>query len=151
MCTYCGCETFEVVGRFTAEHVEVINTAGLLRRAVHDGVPREQVVALVDLVRGLLDPHTRDEEVGLFAVLREDETFADHVEGLCAEHEQLDAQLNALRAGDHSVVDRLSADLREHIHKEENGLLPAAAVGLSAQDWERVDALTPAPRHRAHR
>ena len=148
MCTYCGCETFEVVGRFTAEHVEVINTAGLLRRAVHDGVPQEQVVALE---RSLLTDEVRAEEVGLFAVLREDETFADHVEGLCAEHEQLDAQLSALRAGDHSVVDRLSADLREHIHKEENGLFPAAAVGLSAQDWERVDALTPAPRHRAHR
>ena len=33
MCSYCGCESIEVIGRFMAEHVEIINASGTLRRA----------------------------------------------------------------------------------------------------------------------
>lgn len=37
MCSYCGCQSIEVVGRFTGEHEEIINAAGDLRRAVQAG------------------------------------------------------------------------------------------------------------------
>ena len=37
MCTYCGCESIEVIGRFMAEHTDIVNAAGVLRRAVASG------------------------------------------------------------------------------------------------------------------
>ena len=37
MCTYCGCESIEVIGRFMAEHTDIVNAAGVLRRAVAFG------------------------------------------------------------------------------------------------------------------
>ena len=34
MCSYCGCDSIEVIGRFMNEHVEIINATGDLRRAL---------------------------------------------------------------------------------------------------------------------
>lgn len=68
MCSYCGCYSITVVGRFMDEHVEIINANGDLRRAVKDrDVPR--VHSWAARVDELLDPHTRAEEAGLFAVI----------------------------------------------------------------------------------
>ena len=39
MCSYCGCESIEVIGRFMAEHEQIINATGDLRRAVAAGDP----------------------------------------------------------------------------------------------------------------
>ena len=143
MCSYCGCESIEVIGRFMAEHVEIINASGVLRRACErrDGAA---VVAAADDLGLLLDPHTGAEEVGLFAVLAEDEEFTEHVHRLCAEHIALDAALATIRAGDHGSDPAFDLALRHHIDREENGLFPAAAIAFAGMEWERVHALTPA-------
>lgn len=143
MCSYCGCESIEVIGRFMAEHVEIVNASGTLRRACEGGDP-EAVVTAADALGRLLDPHTGAEEVGLFAVLAEDEEFTEHVRGLCAEHTALDAALAAIRAGDHASYPAFDLALRHHIDREENGLFPAAAIAFAGMEWERVSALTPA-------
>ncbi len=147
MCTYCGCESIGVIGRFMAEHTDIINASGELRRACEGG-STPQVVAAVDRVEALLHPHTRDEETGLFAVLRRQEQFTDHIESLCSEHTTLDAQLEAIRrAGadvDPVLVDTFLHDLRHHIDREDNGLFPAAAIALDSPDWAEVDEVTPA-------
>ena len=147
MCTYCGCESIAVIGRFMAEHTEIVNAAGGLRRACEEGDP-SQVAAAADRVEELLHPHTRSEEVGLFAVMRRQEEFADHIDSLCAEHTTLDAQLAAIRAGtpvDLTLVDRFLHDLRHHIDREDNGLFPASAIALEGPDWKEVDDVTPPP------
>ncbi|WP_298885855.1 hemerythrin domain-containing protein [uncultured Serinicoccus sp.] len=131
-----------------AEHTEIINASGELRRAC-EGRSAPQVVAAVDRVEALLHPHTRDEETGLFAVLRRQEEFTEHIDSLCAEHTTLDAQLEAIRRAeadaDPVLVDTFLHDLRHHIDREDNGLFPAAAIALDSPDWAEVDEATPAP------
>ena len=143
MCSYCGCESIEVIGRFMAEHVEIVNASGVLRRAC-ERRDDDAVVAAADALARLLDPHTGAEEVGLFAVLAEDDEFTEHVQGLCAEHTALDTALAAIRAGDHDAYPAFDLSLRHHIDREENGLFPAAAIAFAGMEWERVSALTPA-------
>ena len=140
MCSYCGCRSISVIARFTAEHDEIVNGAGELRRAIDAG----DHVAAVDAasrLKGLLDPHTGDEERTLFAELAKQAEFTDHVRQLCAEHRDLDEQLAGLRAGDVDAMNRFYDLLREHINKEENGLFPAAAIALDGDAWDRSQAL----------
>lgn len=141
MCSYCGCADIEVVGRFLVEHEAVVNACGDLRRACA-GVGTDVTKAVDDLLV-LLRPHTRAEEVGLFAVLAEDVEFTDHVHGLCAEHDRLETLLAAVRAGDHDLVHETERLLRAHIDREENGLFPAAAIAFAGPEWQRVTDLTP--------
>jgi hemerythrin-like domain-containing protein len=142
MCTYCGCESIEVIGRFMAEHTDIVNAAGVLRRAVASG-DRGAVERAADGVAALLHPHTRAEEVGLFTVMRRQEEFTDHIDSLCAEHTTLDEQLAAVRAGQHDRLEEFISDLRHHIDREDNGLFPASAIALEGPDWAEVDEITP--------
>lgn len=144
MCSYCGCESIEVIGRFMREHVDIINATGDLRRAAAS----DDAVRLHDAVsdvRGLLDPHADAEEAGLFAVLAEDAEFTDHVHSLCREHTMLHELLDRVDAGEHPLLPVFEKTLRGHIDREENGLFPAAAIAFAGLEWERVTALTPAP------
>jgi hemerythrin-like domain-containing protein len=143
MCSYCGCDQLDVIGRFMAEHGEIVNAAGALRVAARSG-DLLAVRQAAEAVAGLLHPHTHAEEVGLFAVMREQEEYADTVDRLCGEHEDLDRMLDAVRDGDLAGVDAFVDALRHHIDREDNGLFPASAVGLSGADWDRVLEQTPA-------
>ena len=142
MCSYCGCESIEVIGRFMAEHVEIINANGDLRRAVEHGA-EEGVRTAAGRLAALLHPHTRAEEVGLFAVMARDEEFTDHVNRLCAEHTSLDAQLRDIVQGDWARMPGFERALRDHIDREENGLFPAAAIAFAGPEWTEVTDLTP--------
>ena len=144
MCSYCGCESISVVGRFMAEHVDIVNACGDLGRACRSG-DRRVVDAATQRLAALLHPHTCAEEAGIFAVLAEEGDFTEHVRSLCAEHTILDDQLDAIRAGAHDGFPAFERALRAHIDREENGLFPAAAIALGGPEWDRVDALTPAP------
>lgn len=143
MCSYCGCRSIGIIGRFSTEHDELINVTGLLRRAVADGRAGE-VVELVDDVARLLAPHTDAEEAGLFTVLRRDEDFSEHIDTLCGEHVDLDDLLARIRAGEGHLADRFDKELRSHIQREENGLFPASLTTLGGDEWDEVDALTAA-------
>ena len=77
------------------------------------------------------------------AVMREQAEFTDTVDRLCGEHEELDRMLHAVRGGDLGGVDAFVDALRHHIDREDNGLFPASAVGLSGADWDRVLEQTP--------
>lgn len=142
MCSYCGCDSIEVIGRFMAEHVEIINATGDLRRAVVAGDPAE-VATRRDQVAALLWPHTQAEEVGLFRVMAREEEFTEHIDTLCAEHKTLDQYLLEVLPADTASMARFEDALREHIHKEDNGLFPAAAIALGGDDWVEVHATTP--------
>ena len=98
MCSYCGCQSITVVGRFMAEHDEIINATGLMVRAAQAG-DADQVRATAEVVARLLHPHTQAEEVGLFSVMREQEEFTDHIDMLCGEHTTLDELLEVVVGG----------------------------------------------------
>ena len=147
MCSYCGCQAITVIGRFMAEHDDIVNALTRLRSscAARDA---DDVPEAVSVMEHLLHPHTHAEEVGLFTTMRADEEFADHIDTLCGEHTDLDARLVRLRAGAYTEFEAFEHALRNHIDKEDNGLFPAAAIALTGPDWEQVDALTP-PAHAA--
>lgn len=142
MCSYCGCDSIEVIGRFMAEHVEIINATGKLRAAVHAG-QAEAVETGRAVVAGLLWPHTVAEETGLFTVMARDAVYADHIAALCDEHKTLETLLGELTPGGVEAMARFEDALRAHIDKEDNGLFPAAALTLAGPDWVEVHAITP--------
>ncbi len=144
MCDYCGCRSFTVIARFTAEHEDIVNAAGELRESIESGAQVQAAAAAVALAN-LLGPHTRDEERTLFAEMAQDAEFSDHVDQLCTEHRDLDEQLAALGTGDLDALHRFYNLLREHINKEENGLFPAAAIALDDDAWDRAQALVDLP------
>jgi PleD family two-component response regulator len=67
MCSYCGCESIDLIGRFMAEHVAIVNALTDLRSACHAG-DAEAVQTAVTQMERLLHPHTAAEEVGLCPV-----------------------------------------------------------------------------------
>ena len=137
MCSYCGCRANTVIARYSAEHDDIVNAMGVLRRAASAADQGATAIAARDLV-ALLDPHTTSEESSLFAELRLDAEFTEHVDGLCAEHREIDGTLARVTAGDPAAVAVLEDILRRHIDKEENGLFPAAVIALDGPAWERV-------------
>lgn len=142
MCSYCGCRSISLVGRFMDEHEDIVNAAGILHRA-SDGTDSHGVRQSLEDTITLLHPHTTAEEQGMFAVLRRNPDFTDHVDVLCAEHAALDEMAERIRSGETGLIDRFVSELRDHINKEENGLFPAAAIEMDGPDWEEAITLTP--------
>ena len=138
MCSYCGCLAFASIAQLTAEHEQIITLMGDVRRAVA-GAPATELDAAHSALGALLGCHTAGEERSLFAELRNDPEFADHVAALCAEHGELDTRLDQLLRDDTDAAHELEDLLRRHIDKEENGLFPAAAISLDGAAWDRVD------------
>ncbi|MGO4957853.1 hemerythrin domain-containing protein [Luteococcus sp. Sow4_B9] len=141
MCEYCGCRSIELIGRFTEEHYSVIDRLGDLGRACSTGDLGAVGQAGVRLAN-LLWPHTKAEEVGLFHEMRKEEEYAPTIDALCAEHSSLDEQLERVIDGDLDEFPAFEKALRAHIDHEENGLFPAAAVGIDGPTWERINQLT---------
>jgi hemerythrin-like domain-containing protein len=137
MCSYCGCQSITVIGRFMAEHDSIIDTTGLLRRAALRGDQAAAGAAAANLHQQL-EPHTNSEERSLFAELRLDPEFTDHVDDLCREHAEIGAGLAKVIDGDFAAIGPLELLLRHHIDREDNGLFPAAAIALGGPAWERV-------------
>jgi hypothetical protein len=142
VCSYCGCDSIEVIGRFMAEHVEIINATGQLRAAVRSGEV-DRVATARGVVAAMLWPHTSAEEDGLFRVLHREEQFAEHIDGLCEEHTSLDQYLALITPGDEVAMAQFENALRDHIDKEDNGLFPAAAIALNGEQWIEVHEATP--------
>lgn len=146
MCSYCGCRSISLIGRFMDEHEDIVNVAGILHRAAEGTDPHSVQAALEDTISHL-HPHTVAEEQGLFDVLRRNPDFTEHVDTLCAEHTSLDALAERIRAGEVGLIDQFVSELRDHINKEENGLFPAAAIEMDGPDWEDAISRTPAEQH----
>ena len=139
MCSYCGCRANTVIARYTVEHEGIVNAMGDLRRAAAAG-HRDQTHSAATALAALLAPHTASEERSLFAELRQDAEFTEHVDELCAEHRTIDEALALVGDGDPAAVRRLEHMLRRHIDREENGLFPASVIALDGPAWERVVA-----------
>lgn len=140
MCSYCGCRTNTEIARYTREHEVILDTMGELRRAsaAADTARMQEIVAIL---ASQLEPHTLREERSLFAEMRKEEEFREHIDGLCAEHTSLDALVARIATGEHAAVEVLYEALWRHIDKEENGLFPAAIIAIDGPTWERIVAL----------
>ena len=137
MCSYCGCRALTEIADLTAQHEEIVNATGPLRRAA-EAQDHETAKTFVASLIALLNPHTSQEELGVFAELRKREEFTEHVDALCAEHVHLHALFARIADGEIGLASEAIGALREHIEKEENGLFPAAAVELEGPVWQEL-------------
>ena len=137
MCSYCGCRNIPMIAKLNAEHDAIVNSSYALEIAFRDQDVEAARTACKEL-GGLLHPHTRREQLGLFAEMEKDELFTEHVASLCAEHDQLDADLEAIDAGDLTRIPTMIALLNNHIDREENGLFPAALAYLDDTQWDTI-------------
>ena len=137
MCSYCGCRNIPMIAKLNAEHDAIVNSSYALEIAFRDQDVEAARTAGSEL-GGLLHPHTHREQVGLFAEMEKDELFTEHVASLCAEHDRLDAELDAIEAGDLASIPTMLTLLNNHIDREENGLFPAALAYLDDAQWDIV-------------
>jgi hemerythrin-like domain-containing protein len=141
MCEYCGCRQVEPIADLMDEHLRLLEIAGDLRRALVQG-ERARAATKRSELAGLLDSHTSREEAGVFAALRAQGEYVDEVDALESEHLSLDEAAAAidLEAPDAvAALDRLVADLSDHIDKENLGIFPVAVVTLGATGWGVVE------------
>ncbi len=153
MCQYCGCHEIVTIGTLMDEHILIRNHCGDTRRCAERG----DVAGAVEQVRALqalMRPHNAVEEGGLYLSMTRFEEYEQQAAELYDEHDDLDAAIDAaLAAADAGRADQIDWPglievlevLYEHIQREDNGLFPAAAVILDAEDWERCERL----RHQA--
>jgi len=145
VCEYCGCQALAPISELTREHDVVLSLVREVRVARDKG-DGPRMAELASRIAAVLGPHTEVEERGLFPALAAD--FPD----------QIAAVLGEASPGlpeDPAWPDRLTAALailRAHIHKEQDGVFPAALAGLRTADWDameniraRVGSLLPSP------
>jgi hemerythrin-like domain-containing protein len=140
MCEYCGCRQVEPIAQLMDEHLALLELGGEVSRALH-GQGGRAASELLQELRDLLDRHVRLEERGVFAAMKAESEFVDQVLELEQEHDDLDRALAELNLADDdvaSVVDRLLAELSDHIDRENLGIFPVAVVSLGATGWEIV-------------
>ncbi|HSJ20003.1 MAG TPA: hemerythrin domain-containing protein [Nocardioidaceae bacterium] len=141
MCEYCGCRQVEPLADLMDEHLRLLEIAGDLRRDLEAG-DRADAAECRDELVGLLTVHRRREEAGIFAALRAQGDYVDEVDALESEHVTLDQAVAALDLDAPDAVgmlDRVVADLSDHIDKEDLGIFPVAVVTLGATGWEVVE------------
>jgi hemerythrin-like domain-containing protein len=147
MCDYCGCRSIKPIGDLSAEHVEIQNLAGDIRRAVANLRYEVAGVKLAQLIN-VLREHDAVEELSIYPAMARHPEYRDKVDTLFDEHDDLDSVLEQAletisRHGAATVRwDAITAQfetLLEHISHEENGLFPAAAIALDTQDWEDAE------------
>lgn len=123
------------------EHLALLEIAGDLRRSLSRGDVAGATARRAELV-GLLSGHTSREEAGIFAALKAQGDYVDEVEALEGEHVTLDQAVAALdldAPGAAEALDRVVADLSDHVDKENLGIFPVAVVTLGATGWDIVE------------
>ena len=148
MCHYCGCRQIPLIRDYIAEHEHVLDLGERALEEMGRG-ELDDAQATVDQMRAELRSHWQGEEDGVFALMRGDELYRQHIDPLIAEHRELDELLRTMDVRDEhqlAVLQEQVAELRVHISKEEDGLFPVTLVEFSGPEWDAaIDAW-----HRAH-
>jgi hemerythrin-like domain-containing protein len=137
MCNYCGCREIPMIAKLNAEHDAIVNSTYALQVASREHNV-ESARTAGKILAELLHPHTHREQVGLFAEMKKDELFTEHIASLCAEHDELDNELELIAAGDMTRISPMITLLNNHIDREENGLFPAALAYLDDTQWDTI-------------
>ncbi len=142
MCHYCGCRQIPLIRDYIAEHELVVELGS---RAIEeaDRGAHADAQATVAQMRAELVSHWQGEEEGVFALMRGDELYREHIDPLIAEHRELDvllAHLDVTSAEDRARLRREMEELRIHISKEEDGIFPVTLVEFSGPEWDAAIA-----------
>ncbi|GAB3698449.1 hemerythrin domain-containing protein [Mariniluteicoccus flavus] len=151
MCEYCGCHQNDNIAQLMDEHDRLMVIGDTVRRALADDDLAGAQAAMAEF-RPLLAVHTKVEEAGIFAVMREAGDFVEVIDELEEEHRTLDADLARLDDPDalRAEIDRLLADLEQHIEKENRGIFPYAYSAFAPEQWGEVEAAHEADHARRH-
>ncbi len=135
MCSYCGCEAEPVIERLMDDHALISDLIYRIREALADGRGGE-AESLAGRLSAEFSRHSRIEEAGLFAQLREAGEAVEELDGLIADHELLRPALAqpALAADPDRLYALLSAVTR-HAEVEDNDLFPFALQQLPNERW----------------
>ena len=135
MCDYCGCRSEPEIAALSADHERMLVLTAGLRRAQAAGVAAPELVAELT---GMLGPHARREEGGVFAALVAEGVDTEYVLRFEHEHEMLEDLLASADAPHHmmQIVDLLE----DHILREESDLFPAAHQMLDSDTWATIAA-----------
>ncbi|WP_244929644.1 hemerythrin domain-containing protein [Nocardioides sp. W7] len=131
----------DAIAELNAEHAALVDEGTRLRAALSAGdrdTARDLLARLVEHLGG----HVHREEQGIFTALRQHGEFADEVDALEGEHQDLDVAVAALDPdadGFDAAVRLLLADLEQHIEREDLGIFPVSVVTLGADGWDVVD------------
>ena len=142
MCHYCGCRDMPLLRDYIAEHERVVNLGGDAVRSLDRG-DQGRAGELLALMGDELEAHWRGEEDGLFAVMRTDELYSQHIDPLVREHRELAALLASVDLSlpaDRDRIRRAVDELHDHIAKEEDGLFPASLTALGGDEWDTAMA-----------
>lgn len=134
MCDCCGCRSDATIAALSADHERLTVGAIEVARSLDAGNMNVAHRAFTEL-SSLLTAHTRRDETGLFAELLAADELTDAVDARCAEHDELEAAVDAalLRGSvEPTAARRALALLADHIWREETDLFPAAALALPA-------------------
>ena len=131
MCHYCGCRHIPLIRDYIDEHERVLDLGHRALEEIGHGA-LDVAQQTVRTMREELVSHWQGEEEGVFALMRGDELYREHIDPLIAEHR--------------AMLKEQVAELRIHISKEEDGIFPVTLVEFSGPEWDAaIDAW-----HRAH-
>ena len=143
MCHYCGCRQIPLIRDYIAEHEHVLDLGHRALEEVGRGAHDAAQATVVEM-REELRSHWQGEEDGVFALMRGDELYREHIDPLIAEHRELDELLRTMDVRDEhqlAVLQEQVAELRVHISKEEDGIFPVTLVEFSGPEWDAaIDA-----------
>jgi len=138
MCHYCGCRQTPLIRDYIAEHERATDLGGDVVRAI-DRLDLVTARKCITDMAAELAAHWQGEENGLFAVMRREQEYAEHIDPLVTEHRELAALLATVDVGDPADQERIRVavvELMEHISKEEDGLFPASLTALTGREWD---------------
>lgn len=135
MCSYCGCEAEPVIDRLMDDHALIGDLVYRIRHALgsEHGAEVDSLTARLAIE---FERHSRIEEGGLFAQLREAGEAVEEVDGLIADHVLLRAALARPEpATDAGRLQDLLSFITRHAEIEDNDLFPFALQQLPNERW----------------
>lgn len=143
MCHYCGCRHIPLIRDYIDEHERVLDLGHRALEEIGHGA-LDVAQQTVRTMREELVSHWQGEEEGVFALMRGDELYREHIDPLIAEHRELDEVLRTFDVHDaehRAMLKEQVAELRIHISKEEDGIFPVTLVEFSGPEWDAaIDA-----------
>jgi len=135
VCDYCGCRSEPEIAALSADHERFLVLTARLRRAHESGVEASELTAEL---AGMLGPHARREERGVFAALVAEGIDPEYVTRFEHDHSELEELLSGgdVRAQTMRIVELLE----DHILREESDLFPAAYQLLGSEAWATITA-----------
>ena len=138
MCEHCGCEGFGPLRELHEDHLAILAASTRLTDAVSSGNPdavRKAVAALV----AMLEPHERNEELGLYREMARG--APEYVANLLGGHEEVGRLIESSPRTGEGMAALLDAvrRLQLHIFIEEQDLFPYAIQMFTGVQWDLIE------------